>query len=95
MDQAANYIDPVIAAQDQMRPVRQFLSLLSGVAGEQSLNGTDAYAINTSGQFATYGPYGIATEGQPIMAYAQNTGLTIAPVLLLAAAAAAAFFLLK
>lgn len=75
--------------------MRQFLSLVSGLSGEQTYGSGDATAPNTPGQFAVYGPYGQAVEGQPLMAYNQTQGMTIAPVLLLAGAALVAFLLLK
>lgn len=89
------YIDPVVAQQDQLRPLRQFISLASGLAGDQSYSGTDFSAVNPSGQFESYGPHGIAVEGQPVLTYAPNAGLTIAPMLIMLGIGVAAFLLLR
>lgn len=88
--------EELIAQQDQLRTARQFISLLGGITGQdQSLSGTDYAAVNSSGQFTNVGPYGTSVEGQPIIAYSQTGGMTIAPVLVLAGLAVAAFILLK
>jgi hypothetical protein len=88
--------EELIVQQDQLRTVRQFVSLLSGVAGqEQTLSGTDFAPVNASGQFTTVGPYGQSVEGQPILTYSPSMGVTAAPVLVLAGLAVAAYFLLK
>lgn len=81
--------------QDELRPYRQFMSLVSGLSGEQTFGNADYVASNAPGQFSTYGPYGQAVEGQPLMSYNQSQGVTLAPVLLLAGVALAAFLLLK
>lgn len=81
--------------QDELRPVRQFLSLLSGLSGDQTYGNTDPVAYNTPGQFSSYGPTGQAVEGQPIITYSPTAGMTVSPFILLAGAALVAYFVLK
>lgn len=84
----------LIAQQDQLRTMRQFVSLVAGATGQdQTLSGTDFAAVSAPGQFSTVGPYGTAVEGQPIMTYSQAGGMTIAPVLL--GLGLVAYFVLK
>ena len=76
--------------------MRQFLSLVSGLSGEQTYGSGDSSAPNTPGQFSVYGPYGQAVEGQPVMTYNQTTGaVTMAPVLILLGLGVAAFLLMR
>ena len=81
--------------QDELRPVRQFLSLVSGISGDQSYSGTDSMGVNAPGQFSTYGPYGQAVEGQPLMTYNSAAGMTLSPMVLLAGAAVVAYLLMR
>lgn len=82
--------------QDELRPMRQFMSLVSGLSGEQTYGAGDGTAPNTPGQFSVYGPYGQAIEGQPVMAYNQSTGgVTLSPVLILLGLGAIAFLMLR
>ena len=81
--------------QDELRPLRQFMSLMGGLTGDQTYAGMDTYPVNPTGQFTTVGPYGSRVEGQPIVTYSPTAGVTMAPVLLLAGLAVAAFVLLK
>lgn len=83
------------ARQDELRPVRQFLSLVSGLTGEQTYGGQDYLASNTPGQFAAYGPYGQAVEGQPIMQYSSGGGITLSPVVVLLGLGLAAYLILN
>jgi hypothetical protein len=88
--------EALIRRQDELRPYRQFLSLVSGVTGDQSYNDMDSYGANPTGQFTSVGPYSSAVEGQPIVTYSPNNGtVSIAPVVLLIGLGLAAFVLLK
>lgn len=75
------YIDPAVAQQDALRPVRNFINALSVLANDQTWSGTDAYAINPSGQFAVQTPYGTSVEGQPQST--SNQSVTLSPGVLL------------
>ena len=93
------FTDPA-AAQDALRPVRNFLSLLSGATADQTWAWQDAYAVNTTGQFATRGPNGIAVEGQPyiigtVQQAATNQQTAGVPAWLLIAGAVALVLVLK
>ena len=82
--------------QDELRPYRQFMSLMAGLGvGDQSYTGMDTYGANPTGQFVSVGPYATAVEGQPIVSYSPTAGVTMAPILLLLGAAAVAFLVLK
>lgn len=86
----------LINQQDQLRSVRQFVSLLAGATGQdQTLSGTDFAAVNAPGQFSSVGPYGTAVEGQPIISYSKAQGMTIAPAVVLVGLGLAAWFMLK
>lgn len=61
---ATQPLDPA-TVNDQLRPVRQFISLLSGLNGDQTFATEDQYAINPSSQFQVTGPGGTSTEGKP------------------------------
>ena len=87
--------DPA-AAQDALRPLRNFVSLLSGAAGEQTWAEADAYAVNPPGQLYTQGPNGIAIEGKPItVAPASGQKQGIPPWLILAGVVAAGWALTR
>lgn len=84
------------AQQDQLRSMRQFISLASGVMGsDQTLAGTDYAAVNSPGGFTSVGPYGASIEGQPIVTYSPTNGVTVAPLLLLAGLGIAAYLLMR
>lgn len=87
--------EALIRRQDELRPYRQFLSLVSGITGEQTYSGADQVGYNPTGQFVSTGPYGAAVEGQPIITYSPNSGVTMAPVVMLIALGVAAFVLMK
>lgn len=86
--------EDLIAAQDQQRTVRSFISFLSGAFGvDQSMAGADGYTTNRPGQYLTVTPYGQAVEGQPI-SNVQSGGVFLSlPMLLLMGGAA--FLVLK
>lgn len=63
---ATSYADQ-IAAQDSLRPIRNFVSLLSGAVNDQTWAGEDAYAVNTPGRVQVQGPNGVAVEGKPVI----------------------------
>ena len=69
-------------AQDQLRPVRQFISLLAGATGDQTYAGYDSYAVNPSGQFYAQGPNGVAVEGQPIVR-TPGGGVSLSPAIVM------------
>lgn len=75
--------EALIRRQDELRPYRQFMSLMSGLSGaDQSYTGTDTVAYNPTGQFVSVGPYGQSVEGQPIAltAQGQSPAATIQPI---------------
>lgn len=87
--------EALIRRQDELRPYRQFLSFASGITGDQTYNNLDSYGANPTGQFTSVGPYGSSVEGQPIVTYSPNAGVTMAPIVLLIGLGIAAFVLLK
>lgn len=87
--------EALIRRQDELRPYRQFMSLLSGLTGEQTYSGADQNTGNPTGQFVSVGPYGTSVEGQPIVTYSPTGGVTMAPVVLLIGLGVAAILLLK
>lgn len=95
MTTAAQEQAALIQRQDELRPVRQFLSLVSGITGDQSYGYVDGLGVNPPGQFQTYGPYGQAVEGQPIMSYSSTGGVTIAPVLVMLGMGLVAYMIWK
>lgn len=88
--------EALIRRQDELRPYRQFMSLVSGITGDQTYGGADQNTGNPTGQFTSMGPYGSSVEGQPIVTYSPNNGtVSIAPVVLLIGLGIAAIVLLK
>ena len=88
--------EALVRRQDELRPYRQFMSLVSGITGEQTYSGADTVGYNPTGQFVSTGPYGAAVEGQPIVTYSTNTGaVSIAPVALLIGLGVVAVLLMK
>lgn len=90
----ATYVDPV-QAQDQLRPVRNFISLLSGAVNEQTWAGEDAYPANVPGQVQVRGPYGYAVEGKPAVVASTTPGPVIPPGVMLIGLALVAYAVLK
>lgn len=85
-----------MAAQDDQRTKRNFISLLGGLAGvDHSMANEDGYAQNRPGGYQTMAPFGVGgvgVEGQPSSTL-QNGGFVITlPMLLLAGVA---FLMLK
>lgn len=82
--------------QDELRPYRQFLSLVSGFnTVDQTYGTSDGIVANAPGQFAVYGPYGIAMEGQPVMATNQQAMGAMSPMLLVVGALVVGYLLMK
>lgn len=77
---AAQQQAELIRQQDELRPVRQFLSLVSGLTSDQTYGDADYAGVNQPGQFSNYGPYGQAVEGQPIMTYSTAGGTSFPPI---------------
>jgi hypothetical protein len=81
--------------QDAMRPLRQFVGMLSAVVNDQSWANTDNSAYNVPGQYQTVGQYGTAVEGTPI-SIAKNGSVALSSnVVMLVIGAAAVYFFLK
>lgn len=77
--------DEVNAAQqqDQLRPLRQFISALNtSLSSDQSYAGVDGNVNNPPRQFQVVGPTGTSVEGQPIKLTGDGA-LTISPALVL------------
>lgn len=56
-----------IQQQDDLRPVRMFVNLVSGALGiEQTIAETDNGVGTRSGQYQTVSPYGVSVEGRPV-----------------------------
>jgi len=85
--------DPA-AAQDALRPLRNFVSLLSGATQDQTSADSDAYALNMPGGFMAQGPNGIAVEGKPITLAPPGGKPDQSGLLWVGLAAAAVYFLL-
>jgi hypothetical protein len=72
--------------QDSLRPIRNFIAVLSGAAAEQSTSGQDCYVINPPGQFSVQGPNGVSQEGRPVLTVnttpSGNVGIKADPWLL-------------
>ena len=83
--------------QDTLRPVRNFISLLSGATSDQTYGDTDAYACGYPGQFAVQGPTGVAQEGQPVViqASASAQGVSLSNPIVLIGLGLLAYMLLK
>lgn len=73
------------AQQDALRPLRNFVTLLSGVVTDQSWAKQDGYAYNPAYQYQTVGSTGNAIEGST--AYqtkaVQGAQVTITPMMLI------------
>lgn len=86
--------DPsAIQQQDEMRPARMFVSLLSGALGiDQTLADSDNGVSSRPGQYQTVTPYGVSVEGRPV-SNLQNAAVTLPFGLILLAGIA--FMVLK
>lgn len=94
MPQAATVQDAT-AQQDALRPLRQFVGLLSVLTNEQTWANADQYATNQPYQYQAIGPTGVAVEGAPI-ATTNSGGLVISNgLLMLGLGVVAALVLLK
>lgn len=93
---AAEQQQKLIEDQDRLRTLRQFVSLLGGMSGtDQTLAGTDYAAVNAPGQFTSVGPYSTSVEGQPILTYSAQSGMTVSPLLVLVGLGLAVYFMSK
>lgn len=92
--QAASYLDPA-QAQDNLRPVRNFVSLLAGAVNDQSWAGQDGYAVNMPGQVQVQGPNGVAVEGKPYVIASPAQAPGFPPLLLALGAVLVAHLMLK
>ena len=56
-----------IQTQDEQRPARMFVSLLSGILGvDQMTSGEDNQIATPTGQYQSVTPYGVSVEGRPV-----------------------------
>ena len=96
MGQIAVTVDAT-AAQDALRPYRNFINVLAGVVNDQSYPGQDGIAVNGTYQYQVIGPNGVAVEGSPYyVPTPSNAPLTLSPNFMMGALVlAAAFFLLQ
>lgn len=92
--QQASYYDTV-QAQDNLRPVRNFVSLLAGAVNEQTWAGEDAYPVSVPGQVQVRGPNGYAVEGKPAVIAGTAPGQAIHPGVLLVGLALLAYAVMK
>lgn len=90
----ASYIDPV-QAQDNLRPVRNFVSLLAGATNEQTWAGEDLWPVNVPGQVTVRGPSGYAVEGKPAVVASAAPGPAFPPGVMLIGLALIAWAVLK
>lgn len=81
---SGQYVDPAVAQQDALRPLRNFINALSNLQNDQTWAGTDYVAVNPTGQFSVQTPYGTSVEGQP--STVASGSLTINPGMLVLAA---------
>lgn len=86
----------VAQQQDALRPVRQFVSMLSNAfsAYDQTYYGADAGAYNVPRGYQVIGPYGVSAEGLPIST-TQGGGIVISPMVVLIGIGFAAAMLWK
>ena len=95
MWQAETAVGPTAdRSQDELRPVRMFVSLLSGaLANDQTYAEEDNGVGTRPGQYQTVTPFGVSVEGRPV-SNLQNAAVTM-PIGLIALGVAAFFFLKK
>ena len=65
------------SAQDALRPYRNFINLLAGVANDQSYANTDNAAYSNPYGYQTIGPDGAAVEGTTLYNMGYQTGSNI------------------
>jgi hypothetical protein len=81
--------------QDALRPLRQFVNLLTMVTNDQSWANVDNGGYNQPNQYQTVGQYGAAVEGTPI-SIGQNGSVAVSSnVVMLVIGAAVVYFFLK
>ena len=81
--------------QDALRPLRQFVTLLSNVMNDQTWAGQDAYAVNAPAPYQVMGPNGYSIEGRPIATTTNDGAVVISPVIVWALVGAAAVYFLR
>jgi len=81
--------------QDALRPLRQFVGLLTTVANDQSWAYQDSYAYNQPYQYQVIGATGSAIEGQPIATTASGGLVLSNGLIMLALGAALVYALVK
>lgn len=81
---------------DQQRTARAFIGFLSTAFGtDQSLAGTDGYAVNAPRQYQTIGPGGLVGVEGTSQSNGQTSIALLGSPLVLLALGAAAFYLLQ
>lgn len=86
----------LVQAQDEQRTARAFIGFLSDAFGsDQSLAGTDGYAVNPPRQYESIGPGGLVGVEGVAKSNAQGAASLAASPLLLVALGIAAFVVLK
>lgn len=90
----------VAAQQDALRPLRQFVGVLTGaVSGyDQATVYSDYLPYNTPTGYQAIGPYSVSAEGRPSslpITTTRSGGLVISPTLLLFGAGVAVAMLWK
>ncbi len=90
-------VDTVTAEQQQdaLRPLRQFVNLLTMVSSDQSWANTDGAAYTMPNQYQVVGQHGAAIEGTPISIAQDGTLKFSSSMVMLAIGAAAVYFLVK
>lgn len=86
------------AAQDNLRPFRQFVGMLGGaVAGwENATAATDGVVYTVPGQYQTIGRGGVAVEGSAVtVAPVRGGGVYVSPAAVLLAVIGAVLFFKK
>lgn len=70
------------AAQDSLRPIRQFVSMAGDLFGafDQSYASSDALVYNVPRNYQTVGPYGTSIEGT-VISTANGGALVVSPLL--------------
>ena len=89
MDQAQ-----IAATQDALRPFRQFVSLISGIVGEQTWASQDGYAGSMPYGYQSIGPYGWSVEGAPV-SVTRAGGVVISPMVVMIGLGVVATLILK
>lgn len=96
---ATNVSDPnLIAFQDSLRSVRNFVSGLSGGTQDQTWAGEDGLAINAPYQYTvrgTNGAYAVEGAGATVGQQATVAGVPVTTALLIGAALVAAYLVMR